>query len=66
MEQRREEFIDHFVRAMLAYALARNTLLSDTSTVDAATLRMVEDEFRIGTLVEAIITSRQFLNKRCP
>ena len=66
LEQRQDEFIDNFVRAMFAYALSRTTLLSDTSAMIEAKRRLAESEYRIGTLVEAIITSPQFLNRRCP
>lgn len=66
LEQRQDEFINHFVRAMFAFALSRNTLLSDTSSIVEAKRRLAENEYRIGALIEAIITSRQFLNRRCP
>jgi hypothetical protein len=66
VEQRREEFIQHFVRSMFAYALGRSTLLSDTMTIKAAAEDLDRNEDRIGILIEAIVTSRQFLNRRCP
>lgn len=63
-EQRQNEFIDNLSRKLLSYALGRTLLLSDKQTVETMKQKLAADEFRFEKLVETIVTSRQFLNKR--
>ncbi len=63
-ERRREEFVENLCRKLLAYALGRSLLPSDQSTLAAMRMRLSADGHRFGDLVEAIVTSPQFLNKR--
>ena len=63
-EHRREEFLDNLCRKLLAYALGRGLLLSDETTLQAMRDRLKADGHRFGGLVETIVTSPQFLNKR--
>jgi hypothetical protein len=63
-ERRREEFIDNLCRKLFAYALGRSLTLSDKITVDNMRARLAKEGYGFASLVEAIVTSPQFLNKR--
>jgi Protein of unknown function (DUF1592)/Protein of unknown function (DUF1588)/Protein of unknown function (DUF1587)/Protein of unknown function (DUF1585)/Protein of unknown function (DUF1595)/Planctomycete cytochrome C len=63
-QTRRHEFIDHLCRKLLSYALGRSLLLSDKSTLDAMKKKLAQDDYRFQSLIESIIVSTQFLNKR--
>ena len=63
-DEREEEFIANFCRKLLAYALGREVALSDQATLEAMRARLEADEHRFGSLIETIVTSPQFLNKR--
>jgi Protein of unknown function (DUF1592)/Protein of unknown function (DUF1588)/Protein of unknown function (DUF1587)/Protein of unknown function (DUF1585)/Protein of unknown function (DUF1595)/Planctomycete cytochrome C len=63
-EERRDDFVENLSRKLLAYGLGRTLLLSDESTLGAMKARLASDGHRFGGLVEAIVTSPQFLNKR--
>jgi mono/diheme cytochrome c family protein len=63
-EQRRDEFVDNLCRKLLAYALGRGLMLSDESTIKEMKARLSSDGHRFGGLIETIVTSPQFLNKR--
>ena len=59
-----DEFVDNLCRKLLAYALGRSLLPSDDETIDGMRTRLAADGDRFGSLVESIVTSPQFLNKR--
>jgi hypothetical protein len=61
---RQDNFLDHLGRSLLTYALGRGLLPSDELLVDNMRSRLAADEYRFGYLVETIVTSPQFLNKR--
>ena len=63
-EQRHDEFIDNLCRKLLAYALGRGLLLSDELTIDEMKTHLAAEDSRFSILVETIVTSPQFLNKR--
>ncbi len=63
-EQRQDDFVDNLCRKLLAYALGRSLLLSDEPTLETMRSRLAADGYRFGSLVESIVTSPQFLNKR--
>ena len=64
LAHRRDDFVDHLCRQLLAYALGRTLILSDDPLVDRMRQRLAADEYRFGSLVESIVTSPQFLEKR--
>ncbi|MDR3618334.1 MAG: DUF1592 domain-containing protein [Paludisphaera borealis] len=64
LAQRREEFVENLCRKLLAYALGRSLIPSDDVTIDAMRKRLADDGGRFGGLVETIVTSPQFRNKR--
>jgi hypothetical protein len=63
---RQEDFLDNFCRKLLAYALGRSLILSDEPTIRDLRARLSNNGERIGSLVEGVVTSPQFLHKRAP
>jgi Protein of unknown function (DUF1592)/Protein of unknown function (DUF1588)/Protein of unknown function (DUF1587)/Protein of unknown function (DUF1595)/Protein of unknown function (DUF1585) len=63
-ENRQPEFLGNLSHKLLAYALNRSLQLSDEAVVDRMNSRMAANNCKISTLVETIVTSPQFLNKR--
>lgn len=61
---RQDDFVDNLCRKLLVYALGRGLLPSDELLIEHMKTRLTEDEYRFGSLVESIVTSQQFLNKR--
>ena len=61
---RQNEFVENLCRKMLVYALGRSLLLSDEPLVEETSQRLAANGHRFSTLVESIVTSPQFLNKR--
>ncbi|MFO0968231.1 MAG: DUF1592 domain-containing protein [Gemmataceae bacterium] len=65
IHKRREgDFLDNLCRKLLVYALGRSLLLSDEPLVRHMRANLEANEYRFSSLVETIVTSRQFLNKR--
>ncbi|WP_165251477.1 DUF1592 domain-containing protein [Paludisphaera soli] len=62
--QRREEFEENLARKLLAYALGRSLIPSDDATVESMRERLAAEGGRFGALVDAIVVSPQFRNKR--
>jgi hypothetical protein len=63
-ERRQDEFLDNVCRKLLSYGLGRTLLPSDDDTIDGMRQRVLTEGHRFGALVEVIVTSPQFLNKR--
>jgi mono/diheme cytochrome c family protein len=63
-ERRESEFIDSLCRKLLSFALGRTLLPSDRALLENMKQGLAEHEYRFGSLVETIVTSKQFLNKR--
>ena len=61
---REKDFLDNLCRKMLVYALGRSLMLSDEPLVQRMNAKLAAGGYRIGTLVETIVTSPQFRNKR--
>ena len=61
---RREQFVDNVVRRLFAYALGRRLMLSDRRSVESMNAALAADGYRFRGLVEQIVMSRQFLEKR--
>ena len=61
---RRGEFVENLCRKLLAFALGRGLLPSDDAAIAAMRSRLAADGDRFGGLVEVIVTSPQFRNKR--
>lgn len=65
-EHREDDFVKGFTGKLLAYALGRSLALSDEPLIDEISQDLAADGHRFETVVESIVTSRQFLNKRGP
>jgi len=65
-DHRQNEYTENFSRKLLAYALNRSLQLSDEPFIEALQPKWKAANYRFSTLVEAIVTSPQFLNKRNP
>jgi mono/diheme cytochrome c family protein len=65
-EHRQADFVDNLSRKLLAYALNRSLQLSDEWLIGKMETRLRADEYRFDSLVETIVTSPPFLNKRNP
>lgn len=61
---RQDDFLENLCRKMLSYALGRSLILSDDLLVDEIRTRLKKNDFRFNSLIETIVTSQQFLNKR--
>jgi hypothetical protein len=58
------EFVENLCRKLLAYALGRTLLPSDDPLITTMRQKLSADGHRFDILVETIVTSRQFLDKR--
>jgi hypothetical protein len=63
---REKDFLDNISRKLVVYALGRSLLLSDEPLIERMNARLAGNGYRISGLVEAIVTSSQFLNRRHP
>ena len=61
---REKEFVEGLCRKLLSYALNRSLQLSDDPLIDRLAVSNGAKQNRFDTLIEAIVTSPQFLNKR--
>lgn len=64
--ERQDDFLDNLSRKLLAYALGRSLMLSDDITIRDMRVKLAANGHRFGSLVESIVTSPQFRNKRSP
>jgi hypothetical protein len=62
--QRQADFTGNFSRKLLAYALGRSLLPSDRALLEEMRTRWAADDGALGSLVDVIVRSPQFLNKR--
>ena len=62
--RRQAEFVDNLCRKLLTFALGRSLRPSDDATVESMKARLAADDHRFGGLVEVIVSSPQFRNKR--
>jgi hypothetical protein len=63
-EHRQQDFLNNLCRKLLAFALGRSLLLSDEPVLERMQTKLVANSYRFTPLVEVIVTSPQFLNKR--
>jgi len=63
-ERRQSDYLDNLSRKLLAYALGRSLQLSDEPAIERMQTRLTANGYRFSPLVESIVTSPQFLNKR--
>jgi hypothetical protein len=63
-EHRQNDFVDNFCRKLLAYSLGRSLLISDEPTIEQMKSALAANGDRFTPLVDAIVTSKQFLDRR--
>ncbi|HVS52866.1 MAG TPA: DUF1592 domain-containing protein [Opitutaceae bacterium] len=63
-DARQKDFVDNLCRKILVYALGRSPIVSDETLVQEMRGKLAANGYRFDTLVESIVTSPQFLNKR--
>lgn len=61
---RQQDFVDNLCRKLLSYALGRSLILSDEILVKQMSASLTENDYRFSALVDTIVQSPQFLNKR--
>jgi hypothetical protein len=61
---RQDDFINNVSRKLLSYALGRSLILSDDIAIDTMRATLMKDAHRFDSLIESIVTSSQFRNKR--
>jgi len=61
---RQADFLDNLCRKLLAYALGRTVMLSDDNLIHQMHTGLAANNYRFSALVEKIVASPQFLNKR--
>ena len=64
VDTRREDFLRQFCRKLLGYALGRSVLLSDKPLIETMLVRMKENAYRVGTVIDLIVISPQFREVR--
>ncbi|QDU92652.1 DUF1592 domain-containing protein [Lignipirellula cremea] len=60
---RKDAFAQALVERLLTYALGRRLELGDQEMVDKLTQEMIQNDYRLGSLVRAIAASEPFLTK---
>jgi hypothetical protein len=63
-DKRQGDFINNLCKKLFAYALGRSLLISDRPALAGMRGRLAADRYALGSLVEAIVRTPQFLNKR--
>jgi Protein of unknown function (DUF1592)/Protein of unknown function (DUF1588)/Protein of unknown function (DUF1587)/Protein of unknown function (DUF1585)/Protein of unknown function (DUF1595) len=63
-ERRQRDFLDSFTRKLLSYALSRSLQLADEPLIQQMETRLAANSYRFPVLVETLVTSPQFLNRR--
>ena len=63
-EKRQKDYLDNISRKLLSYALGRSLQLSDDPVVEKMQASMAGDGYKFDAMVDTIVTSKQFLNKR--
>ncbi len=61
---RQDDFLDNLCRKLLAFGLGRTLQLSDESLITETKQRLAENDYRFSTMIDVIVTSPAFLNKR--
>jgi hypothetical protein len=59
-QSRQNDFLDNLCRKLLSYGLSRTLTLADEAVVQEMRNRLAANDYRFSTLIETIVTSRQF------
>jgi len=63
-QHRQKDFLNNLSRKLLAYALGRSLQLSDEPVIDRMQAALAANGYHFAPIVDIIVTSPQFLNKR--
>lgn len=63
-KHREKDFLSNLSRKLLTYALGRSLMLSDELLVEQMCKAAAANGYRFGPLLETIVTSPQFMNRR--
>jgi Protein of unknown function (DUF1592)/Protein of unknown function (DUF1588)/Protein of unknown function (DUF1585)/Protein of unknown function (DUF1595) len=64
--RREKDFLNNLSEKMLVYALGRSSMISDEPLLDAMRAKLAASGYKMSALIETIVTSPQFLNRRSP
>ena len=62
--QREKDFLNNLNEKLLSFALGRSLMISDEPLLEAMQAKLTASGYRMSALIETIVTSPQFLNKR--
>jgi mono/diheme cytochrome c family protein len=63
-EKRQGDFVDNLCSKLFSYALGRSLLPSDRKALEEMRTQLAADGYPLGSLVEAIVATPQFRNRR--
>jgi len=63
---REKDYLENLSRKLLVYALGRSLILSDQPLIDRMNDRLLRSGYKFSALVDTIVVSPQFENKRNP
>jgi mono/diheme cytochrome c family protein len=63
-EKRQKDFLDNVSRKLLSYALGRTLQPSDDVMLATLHKNLAANDYKLGTLIDTIVTSKLFLNRR--
>ncbi len=63
---REKDFLNNLSEKMLAYGLGRSLMISDEPLLEAMQAKLAASGYKLSALIETIVTSPQFLNRRSP
>jgi hypothetical protein len=63
-DKRQNDFVENLCRKLFSYALGRSLMLSDRKALQEMRTRLAAERFAFASLVEAIVMTPQFLNRR--
>ncbi len=65
-DHREQQFLNNLCRKLLSYSLNRSLQLSDEALVDRMQAALAAQDYRFDSLLETVVMSPQFRNKRVP
>ncbi len=63
-EHRQQDYLANLSRKLLSYSLGRSLQLSDEPVIEKMQARMAANGYKFSSLVDTIVSSRQFLSRR--
>ena len=64
--RREKDFLNNLCEKTLVYALGRSLMISDEPLLEAMRTKLAASGYKMSALIETIVTSPQFLNRRSP